>query len=642
MGDITIHLLLDSSLRGSDSPFDNAEAGSDKLDTTLSSSHASFNPSAANEADDYFAFDSASRVISADASLADMMDYIISILSSDNNTAKCKVLSRLSIIDISYHPPKVITDTIRQFNEYSGPKSKTLIRMGWFPSGKLVVLRSPPLGIEGGAKAENTEERLLERFVEWQSRNVLQHEETVYNTAEAKSKGNRSTERAGDGVQWVGTGAKTTAQKLKPTDIFSAVEQRFDQDDTLLQQQQQQTTKAKSKRRTEQQRTQRLDSILRNLKQSKMSKNKKVSHQVRTMLLKSRSEGNKKLRMEDRFHLEVVRLEDCTDISGGATEYRFFSRQTTAGKVASTMTPSLGSAKAAEFLVSCSAKSTTSDDVRETTNNRYRRLPNTMSLHDAQEAGWIEEFDVVMIRIYSLHKGDGEGYGQSKSVLDPDSEEEKEGEEKEGGLAVAEMELDVVNATSEIEMGGVSSSTEHQPTVAETSNANEIDTEQSTQLQLRLHAIFNADDNSDKPMKKKKKGSKQVQNMLIKSKASGNALIKQEDRVYLDVVVFHGDGHDNEITSSYRFFTKQTAVQQVVSVCTSDTDGGSDDKEIEFIVQQSVNNTKIVYRRLPPTITMGDAMQKKLVQCFDRVLIRVYDTKGGCVPCESIGGVYVS
>ena len=152
------------------------------------------------------------------------------------------------------------------------------------------------------------------------------------------------------------------------------------------------------------------------------------------MLLKSRSEGNKKMRMEDRFHLEVLRLwdvageDDMSKHSNNTTEYRFFSRQTTAGRVASSVAPNLGNAKASEFLVlypSPSADNAQQQQQQEH-EKRYRRLPNTMSLHDAQAAGWVKEFGVVVVRIYSLVGGvDGEEFGPSKSVLDTDSDDEK-------------------------------------------------------------------------------------------------------------------------------------------------------------------------------------------------------------------------
>ena len=62
------------------------------------------------------------------------------------------------------------------------------------------------------------------------------------------------------------------------------------------------------------------------------------------MLIKSRSEGDAKLRIEDRFHLEVVRMWDA---GRGGTDaatalYRFYLREASAGRVASSVPPGAG------------------------------------------------------------------------------------------------------------------------------------------------------------------------------------------------------------------------------------------------------------------------------------------------------------
>ncbi len=69
----------------------------------------------------------------------------------------------------------------------------------------------------------------------------------------------------------------------------------------------------------------------------------------------------------------------------------------------------------------------------------YRRLPNAMTLHDTERAGWVSEFDKVVVRMYSLVAccGGGGGVavvdgedgdcGPSKSVLDPDSDGDDDG-----------------------------------------------------------------------------------------------------------------------------------------------------------------------------------------------------------------------
>ena len=650
MGDVTIYLLLDSSLLGN-SVNEAAKGTSEEVGL--------------------FQFQSSSHILPADSSLAELMHTLIlpKIKTSNNDSTSSqpsaennadergKLLESLTILDISYNPAKIISPIVRQYTQVSGPNSKTLHSLGWYPSGKLVILPSPSqsssfddesiAGTDVKEEADTTtkeEQVLLDTFLMWQSRNVLQHEEFAYNNPDAANKyaGIKSDDVVGksssDGVQWTGVGAPTsTAQgnnaTMKPSDIFNAVEQRSENDDILVEQQLQ-TTKPKKKKpkRTEQERTKRLDTLLLNLESkskqgNKTKKKKAVSEKVRTMLLKSRSEGNKKLRMEDRFHLEVVRLydvvEDTSQTNKGdgddTTSYRFFSRQTTAGRVASTVASNLGNTRASELLVLCNSQEQKQNDEK-----RYRRLPNTMSLNDAERSGWIKDFDVVVVRIYSLAGKSGGtdneegGYGPSKSVLDPDSDVEMESDnddENEGGKH-QQCTFSECNTPSAIEVE--KESTEAKPKQS---------TEQSQQkLQERMHTIFQSLDESNNPKKKKKKPTKQMQHMLMKSKSSGNSRIKQEDRVYLEVITFQDNGADIiavnttslTIASSYRFFSRQNDLQHIITVCCGDE---SKDANVEFIVSRSVDNDEanVVYRSVPAGLTLGEAIQKGCVEEYGRV-----------------------
>ena len=62
------------------------------------------------------------------------------------------------------------------------------------------------------------------------------------------------------------------------------------------------------------------------------------------MLIKLRSKGDVKLRMEDQFHLKMVRMWDAGGGGTGAATviYRFYSRQASAGRVASSVAPGGG------------------------------------------------------------------------------------------------------------------------------------------------------------------------------------------------------------------------------------------------------------------------------------------------------------
>ncbi|KAL9183347.1 hypothetical protein ACHAXT_005134 [Thalassiosira profunda] len=596
MGDATIHLLLDTALAAG------GEAG-----------------------DGAFRFCALAHKLPGDAPLAELMAFVATQMDA---VAACKTdgvgnagwLKRVTVLDVSYHPAKIISPIVRQCTERTGPNSKTLQSLGWYPSGKLVFLPAPGEDEEGG------EEKLLERFLEWQSRNLAQHEEFAYNNPDAANEGRKQHADAPaekDGVQWTGVGAPAQGgAALKPSEIFSAVEQRSDAMDIEA------TSKPKPKkkpRRTEKQRAQRLDALLQKAEtQSGNKKKKAVSQKVRTMLLKSRSEGNKKLRMEDRFHLEVVLLWDVADgcASGkeeGGTSYRFFSRQATAGRVASTVAPTLGSDRSAELLVSYPP----STERKAEGEIRYRRLPNTTSLHDAQKAGWVQEFDVVVVRIYDLN---------AAAVTDPESDDESMDEE-DGN--------DSINATGGNEECGKQSAMEVDEDIISGQRANggptSMQEESQPELQRRIHALFQSLEESGNPPKKKKKPvSQQMRNMLMKSKSTGNKRIKPEDRLHLEVIVFRDDGSSDigpsSYTSSYRFFTKQNDMGHIISTCIED-----DKERAELIVRQPSSDAdlKILYRKLPTELTLGDAIEKGHIDTFGRVLIRVMGN--GCIAFNSGG-----
>lgn len=63
----------------------------------------------------------------------------------------------------------------------------------------------------------------------------------------------------------------------------------------------------------------------------KKGKKKKIADKVKQMLIKNRAEGDKKLRSEDRFYLEVTFLSPIEDED--VTGYYFFSRLWSCGRV---------------------------------------------------------------------------------------------------------------------------------------------------------------------------------------------------------------------------------------------------------------------------------------------------------------------
>jgi hypothetical protein len=573
MGDCTIRLLIESKLLAA------------SVDV---------------ESQDEFHLIPSSHVFSADSSLVELTSFLSrTLLFHRDGAESSSVLASVCVIDASYHPAKHITNIIREHPDVTGPKSKTLQSMGWFPSGKLVILSL-------NTNQDEKEEGLLKKFVEWQSRHVLNEEEFGYNLPSMPAADD------GKGVQWIGAGGVDTDAKLKPTDIFNAVQSRF-QDDPTTQVDDGHVISKKRQKRTEQQRQQRLDSILNNLKNKK-----KTSTQVRNMLIKSRSVGDKKLRMEDRFHLEVVRVDDTgqdeTTPKNETSDYRFYSRQTTAGKVASGVAPDIGKDRSAEFLVSVSYEG----------NERYRRLPNTMSLHDAQRQGWLNEFDAVLIRLYMLQGDDSTG--PSKSVLDASSDGESVPEVDENAMEIESTENECIDIVA---------TTMKEPT-ADSSKAHNSDQQHNMETIFRMAEAGEIENESipNKSAKKKKPISLQVQNMLIKSKAKGNPKVKQEDRVFLEVIVFRDDNHDDVASSylmaSYWFFEKRKIVGHIIdSVLDAAKPAGMGAYvNAEIIVQlpskgSSTFNDEQLFQRLPKDMIISDAVRDKLVESFGRVVLHL-------------------
>ena len=557
MGSVTIHLLVEKSLKGG------ILSGNDE-----------------------FQFESTSHILPADSSLAKLMSLIQVKFKANEEK-----LRKITVLDLSYNPVKNVSSIVRSNTENSGPKSKTLQGMNWYPSGKLCVLPLPPTSVSD-EEIEEGDELMLQRFLKWQGRNVVQDEDFAYNDPTIQNEQFDLANKKKEGVQWTGVGATDNHNHLKPSEIFSAVSNRADNDVIHNDEQQRQKKLPRAKKRTEKERTQRLDAYIQNLSQSsKNGKKKRVSDKVRTMLIKSRADGNKKLRMEDRFHLELIRIDDGSNTAASNNEtagksYNFFSRVTTAGKVASSISGTADKSTSVELLVSLKGN--------------YRKLPNTMSLHDAHQAGWLKEFDTVIIRTFSLEHDDG----QSKSVLDPDSDDDGESE-------LEEMQIESIPASSEV--------VDTSPIIEDNACDPEIG-EKANRFQQRLHEICMSEDGKSK---KKKKVSEQMKKMLMKSKSKGNKAIKPNDRVHLDTIILHDEVGDLKGTSSssYYFFSKRTTIE-----CVASTFCDKKSQSVEILVSRpcETSNLGCVYQQLSQhNMTLEDAIKKGMLEDFGRIIVRL-------------------
>ena len=102
----------------------------------------------------------------------------------------------------------------------------------------------------------------------------------------------------------------------------------------------------------------------------------------------------------------------------------------------------------------------------------------------------------------------------------------------------------------------------------------------------------------------------QVRKMLLKSRCTGLISLRPQDRVYLHIVVVHG----NSTTEDFRFFSTQDSVARITSTMTPRG------VQSEFLVK-----SKGSYKRLPLSIRLYEAVTDGIIQEVDSILIRVYN-----------------
>jgi len=351
-----------------------------------------------------------------------------SIESIESANISNEIIS-LSIYDCTTYPPKDITTSVNQYTNTVGPKSITLQRLGWFPSGKLYICQCDD---------EQTISSIL-------NSNIHSVEDFEYNNPTLlgengdDEKGCSKTPRvlltgdlASKAAAATGINAGTATKPL-PSQLFKAVQSRFDDDnDGGMNGNTKETNdnNQKKKRRTEAERRVLLDRRLEELDQkvnkSKSKKNKKVSDQVKKMLIKSRAAGNKKVLQCDRFYLNVVLWDDTYTNSASSngndcddaledvnkdveqflsSSYMFHSRVASIGRVISSAVGSKADArnKGAELLVLTSPSPPPSSS--DGSSMVYRRLPPTLPLHEAESKGYFCNFGRVVVRIFQAEEG---------------------------------------------------------------------------------------------------------------------------------------------------------------------------------------------------------------------------------------------
>lgn len=551
----------------------------------------------------------------------------------------------LLLYDMTLHPPRNVTPTIASHSALTGPNSKTLNQMGWFPSARLAVCYERDIGSK-----DNDSTDAVQCMVDMVGEGAGDEETGEYNRTKrlavddrarmVKLTGPDNDESAGDG------------HRPKVSEMMAAVENRDirNGDAPIISKDSAATERAKkaaAKRKQEARRTARLDEAIRRIDEcnkkssSKRSKtNANISAQVKKMLVKSRAVGKKSLREEDRFYIEVLFVDDTVpdrtfaggegkehDTDGESSSYHFFSRVAKVGSVASNSI-----ATDAGTTVEVLVKTIKAED----NSKEYRRLPNLMALHEAEEQGYLNQFDRVVVRKHRLCSIDDndEGSGPTKSVLDADEDVD------EGRARSSDRHGAATFGTSEDKKaspGDDHATTSGQKGTAVAATCTENDTaDSSSAATLSLcHKISQAIEDaeasktkgSNAKKKKKSSTSEKVRQMLIKGKAKGDKkAVKEQDRYYLEAILVREDSLTGSITANTPpapyFFHRMTSIE--ASILKALGVSSKDIASVELYVRESRDGQGDIYGRLEDvTMRLCDAEEKiSALQQFSCVVVK--------------------
>ena len=594
---------------------------------------------------------------SADTTLRQYTDAVLSDLQHRLHKSRVPVppsfesgtSSSLLLYDMTLHPPRNVTPTIASHSALTGPNSKTLNQMGWFPSARLAVCYERDIGSKDNA---------VQCIVDIVGEGAGDEETGEYNRTKrlavderarmVKLTGPDNDESFGDGY------------RPKVSEMMAAVANRdvigndvapvVSRDKAAAER----AKKAAAKRKKEARRTARLDEAIRRIDEgnekssSKKSKtNANISAQVKKMLIKSRAVGKKSLREEDRFYVEILFVDDTVpdrkerDTGGESSSYHFFSRVAKVGSIPSnSIATTVGND--AGITVEVLVKTTKAED----NSKEYRRLPNLMALHEAEEQGYLNQFDRVVVRKYRLctsdtDDGDGDdhdgiGSGPSKSVLDVDEKEiacsagsQTCDQHKESSF---DMSVDKNASTGD---GSAATGSSEDKSKAATCTENDTAESSSAATPSLHHQISQAIEAAEASKtrggnaKKKKKSStsEKVRQMLIKSKAKGDKkAVKEHDRYYLEAILISENSLTGSITADEPpapyFFNRMASIEDsilktLLGISSKDSAG------VELYVRETTDGQGDTYVRLEDTmIRLCDAEKMSALQQFSCVVVK--------------------
>eukprot|EP00980_Cylindrotheca_fusiformis_P006705 scaffold1398_cov116-Cylindrotheca_fusiformis.AAC.22 len=490
---------------------------------------------------------SISRVYSSDTTIREVVEEADVLFQLYNSKAPFRLW------DTTFSPPKDITSwPVKEFPDIQGQKSKTLHSAGFFPSGSWLAL--PP-----SVKPHEFKQ--------------TEYDDSQYNQREAIA-GEQATGRRSVEFKDVAL----ASSKPLPSQVMQSVVTRFDNDDVPINAEKAHELRRENhanRRKLEQERAAKLDQRIQNLEEKSNEKNKKVSEQVRRMLIKSRATGAKSLKQQDRLYFECLVDNGTDDLS---KEYRFFSPQDTFAKIAMSFAPLKQSAlKNEEILVKI--------------DQMYQRFPAAMRVHEAISHGLLSsQINTIVIRWY----GDDETPTETvKLNSNNEPSADREGEDP---------------PTDESKMEGATTLN-----TDSTSPANR--TVRDDHVLGELIQKVDSKENSGKKPKKKSAAALKVRNMQIKSKAKGDVkrIPKVDDRFFLEVILV---SKSNEADLRTCFLAKKDPVERLLSVV---ADGTSNVSEWEFMVPTDDQYKFNIIADI--SISLREAEERQILKNFGRIIL---------------------
>lgn len=502
--------------------------------------------------------------------------------------------------DCTIHPPSDISDwPTHTFSEVTGPKSKTLHDAGCFPSGTWIAL---PRGMTP-SQFSNTNYDEDAQY----NNNRLQTTNQSETTTGASTGNNKSlvVEFKDPSLLAKTSSGALAASKPLPSQVLASVTQRFEEVDKEREAQAEQARAIRLEnqaqlRKRQRERASKLDRRIQLLEDQSSEKNKKVSDQVRRMLVKSRATGETRLKLQDRLYFECLLDRNSSDEDDQALvrEFRYFSPQDKFAKIASSFEGppnKLGSEMTVEVLVKCTIPSGSS------ALEEYRRFPVAMRVYEAIAEKFLtgDQVDTLIIRWFADDSTDA-----TPSIL-------KVQDQTTTSISEEESSNDVVMADA---IGTKDTTLEEEQQVASASS--------SMVDEVMTAAILAMDEANNKGKKPKKASaaSIKVRNMQIKSKAKGDAkrIPKVEERFFLEVVqVDNGSG---KASSTFHFLANKDPLERIIQSVASSTNTTDWDF---FVPLADGESEKATYSKISDTsIELADAAAKGILKSFDRLILR--------------------